>query len=77
MKIAIGVGIAALLGVVVYAMWRAQQTPTVTPTGTDLPPVIEPATGTAAPRARASTRDVAAAAMATSTKSGGTSGHQN
>lgn len=61
LKIAIGFAVVGLLGVVVYAYTR-QGTPTVTPTGATLPPVLTPATGAAAPRARSTgsggTRDV-------------------
>lgn len=51
LKIAVGVAVVALIGVVVYA-YSQQGTPTPTVTGSLLPPVLEPATGSSTPRAR-------------------------
>lgn len=77
-KIALGAAIAGLLGVVVYAYWRQQQPPQITETGSALPDVLQPTTGPTAPRARASTRDVAMASGGGAVGTKGTSrGHEN
>lgn len=74
-KIAIGVAVVALIGVVVYAYTQQNRTPMVTPTGSSLPPVLEPATGADAPRARSTgsggSRDVQTKGSSPSTYTGG------
>lgn len=75
-KIAIGAAVVALLGVIAYA-YSQQGAPTVTATGSALPPVLTPTTGARAPRARSTGSSGARDMVTTPSKPRSSTSRQN